>query len=132
MLRFKKIILSSRVVQFLFGLLFFLLLSETWLNHTSLNATTTLTELCLNQERLSEEVQYTVSILLEKAKNTDCEIAGRNLSQLEKLDLSATEIKDLTPLSSFQNLSELYIADNQIVDITPLSSSFLKIPDHLG
>ena len=122
MSRFKKVILSSRIVQFLFGLLFFLFLSETLLNYTSLNATTAFTELCLNQEQLSEKAQYTVSILLEKAQNTDCEIAARDLAQLKQLDLSASEIEDLTPLSSFQNLNQLYLADNQIVDITPLSS----------
>ena len=114
---FKKFLISSRIFQFLFGLLFFLILSKTWLNHTSVNATTAFTELCLNQERLSEEAQYTVSILLEKARNADCEIAARHLAQLDKLDLSATEIKDLTPLSSFQKITELYIADNQIIDI---------------
>ena len=52
---FKKFLISSRIFQFLFGLLFFLILSKTWLNHTSVNATTAFTELCLNQERLSEE-----------------------------------------------------------------------------
>ena len=49
------------------------------------------------------------------------------IEPIETINLSLVNskyklIKDLTPLSSFQNLSELYIADNQIVDITPLSS----------
>ena len=94
MSRFKKVILSSRVVQFLFGLLLFLVISETWLNYTSLNATTAFTELCLNQQKLSEKSQYTVSILLEKAETNDCEIAARHLAQLDQLDLSNREIEE--------------------------------------
>ena len=42
-----------------------------------------------------------MSILLQKAKNTDCEIATRHLAKLKQLDLSALEIEDLTPLSFF-------------------------------
>ncbi|GMT50230.1 MAG: hypothetical protein IEMM0008_1769 [bacterium] len=50
---------------------------------------------------------------------------GRNytinqLKNLKELDLSWTDVSDLTPLKSLTNLEELNLSNTQVIDITPL------------
>jgi Leucine-rich repeat (LRR) protein len=38
------------------------------------------------------------------------------------LDLSATQVVDVSPLAALTNLTELYLSDTQVVDVSPLAA----------
>ncbi len=55
------------------------------------------------------------------------------LNNLQKIHLSSTSVKDLTPLKNLKNLQELDIGDTEVVDLKPLKNlsnlKFLNISD---
>lgn len=64
----------------------------------------------------------TVSILLEVANTTDCELADSKLKSMDKITLKEKQIVDLEPLTSLTNLKSLDLGENKIVDLNPLAS----------
>jgi len=76
---------------------------------------------CKHKDSLSESARHTVEMLLEKAGTSDCDEAGKVLSNLSRLNLYNNQITDITPLSALTNLRALHLNNNQITDITPLS-----------
>ncbi|MEQ8973051.1 MAG: leucine-rich repeat domain-containing protein [Coleofasciculus sp. C1-SOL-03] len=78
-------------------------------------------EWCLNKTSLSAEARKTVEVLLEEAGTSDCKQADDNLSSRTELDLSFSQITDVSSLSGLTNLSLLDLSNNQITDVSPLS-----------
>jgi len=77
---------------------------------------------CKHFDRLSEAAKHTIHVLLDKAGTSDINEANRWLLNKKELDLSRSEISDITPLTSLNHLTHLNLSKNRISDITPLRS----------
>lgn len=78
---------------------------------------------CENRESLAPATRRTVEVLLNQfSKDGNCQKADFEMRSAISLnlDLHQTEISDLSPLSSLNNLNALYLGWNQISDLTPL------------
>ncbi|NEP04621.1 MAG: leucine-rich repeat domain-containing protein, partial [Okeania sp. SIO4D6] len=73
-------------------------------NSTSPENFSTFREWCLNQTNISPTSQYTVKILLQKARTNDCIEADKKLSSLSALSLNNNYIINIAPISSLKNL----------------------------
>ncbi len=81
----------------------------------------TFAELCANKSNLATPTRHTIDRLLQTAGTIDCQQAAQKLSTLTNLDLSNSQIVDLSPLSSLTNLTSINLIDNQITDLKPLT-----------
>ncbi|MEL7036227.1 MAG: leucine-rich repeat domain-containing protein [Cyanobacteria bacterium J06592_8] len=77
---------------------------------------------CLNREKLSPAARRTLSVVLQQAGTFNCARASENLTNLAQLDLSTSQISDISPLQSLTAITRLKLINNQITDITPLKS----------
>jgi internalin A len=113
----------------LVGLSAFSLVSTLSVKANSLEPNNSFTQWCTQKNSVPIATRKTIDILLQRAGTTDCQKADVNLSSLIKLDLSDTNISDLTPLTNFSQLKWLILRKNQIADLQPLSN--LKSLTHL-
>jgi Leucine-rich repeat (LRR) protein len=79
-------------------------------------------QLCEQKNFALPETKHTIDVLLTMSKTKDCKTAWRKLDELEQLDLSHSQIRELSPLSRLNNLRILDLSSNKIVDLQPLSS----------
>ncbi|MGB7518003.1 MAG: leucine-rich repeat domain-containing protein, partial [Spirulinaceae cyanobacterium] len=77
---------------------------------------------CKNREGLTSVARHTVEVLLREAETEDCQLAQRQLTNLNLLNLGENKIKDITPVATLTNLTGLYLGENEIKDITPVAS----------
>lgn len=77
---------------------------------------------CRNKEKLSPAARRTMSVILQRAGTFNCARASENLMNLSQLDLSTSQISDITPLRSLTTITRLKLINNQISDLTPLQS----------
>lgn len=77
---------------------------------------------CLNRDKLSPAARRTLSVVLQQAGTFNCARASENLTSLAQLDLSTSQISDISPLQSLTTITRLKLINNQITDITPLKS----------
>ncbi|MDY7021988.1 MAG: leucine-rich repeat domain-containing protein [Cyanobacteriota bacterium] len=77
---------------------------------------------CLNREKLSPAARRTLSVVLQQAGTFNCARASENITNLAQLDLSTSQISDISPLQSLTTITRLKLINNQITDITPLKS----------
>ena len=54
--------------------------------------------------------------------NNDRYMVGKELLKVNKLELSKTQIVDVTPLAALVHLTNLQLSSNQIVDVEPLAT----------
>ena len=76
--------------------------------------------MCLNQNRLKPDQQYTIRVLQKYAKASNCEQASIRLASIDSISLTDKGIKDLSPIGTLKNLSELNLMNNKIRDLEPL------------
>ena len=81
----------------------------------------TFSDWCDNKRSLSQETRHTINVLLERAETQTCDRAEENLNNLTALDISRSQITDLSPLTSLTNLSEVNLGGNQLTDLSPLA-----------
>ena len=79
-------------------------------------------EWCKHKENISPGAKHTVEILLQISDTSDCDRANELLSNTTELNLKNLQITDISPLSSFTQLTNLILGSNQISDIAPLQS----------
>lgn len=77
---------------------------------------------CLNREQLPIAARRTMSVILQRAGTFNCARASENLMSLSQLDLSTSQISDLSPIQSLKTITRLKLINNQITDLTPLKS----------
>lgn len=80
---------------------------------------------CRHIERLPEEQQHTVKVLLKRAGADDPENAQQILSSMTSLDwLHCSGVTNISPLETFTfgGLRDLNIGGNKISDISPIES----------
>ncbi|MFM6209564.1 MAG: hypothetical protein ACKPEZ_29585, partial [Planktothrix sp.] len=78
--------------------------------------------LCLSQDRVDLETKKTINLLLQIAQTQNCKTADTILSETPQLNLSGYQLKDLSPLQSFNQLKILHLSGNKISNLTPLST----------
>jgi internalin A len=78
---------------------------------------------CKHKENISDEAKHTVEILLQISDTSECDLANELLSNTTELNLKLTQITDISPLSSFTQLTNLILGSNQISDIAQSPSS---------
>ncbi len=77
---------------------------------------------CMNREQLSASAQRTMSVILQRAGTFNCARASQNLMSISQLDLSTSQISDISPLQSLTTITRLKLINNQITDLTPLKA----------
>ena len=77
---------------------------------------------CMNRERLSPDARRTMSVILQQAGTFNCARASENLMNISQLDLSTSQISDISPLQSLTGITRLKLINNNITDLTPLQS----------
>ncbi|WP_413160066.1 leucine-rich repeat domain-containing protein [Capilliphycus salinus ALCB114379] len=77
---------------------------------------------CMNREKLSPAARRTMSMILQRAGTFNCARASENLTNISQLDLSTSQISDISPLGSLTTITQLKLINNQITDLTPLQS----------
>lgn len=76
------------------------------------------TDLCSRRDELPRSARRTINTLLDKAKTEDCAEAQQTLTSRSILDLSSSDVEDLTPLQSLPHLRQLNLYDNRVEDLT--------------
>ncbi len=69
----------------------------------------------------SQEANFTYVALQNKTGTTNCDDLARLILDAKELDLSQSNIQDLTPLETLDNLSVIDLSENRIKDLLPLS-----------
>lgn len=70
---------------------------------------------------LSPAVRSTIESLKKLSQEDTCLSSYNRLNQMVKMDLSHQRLKDVTPLSGFQNLRYLSLRGNAIEDLAPIA-----------
>ncbi|NJK38017.1 MAG: leucine-rich repeat domain-containing protein [Oscillatoriales cyanobacterium RM1_1_9] len=78
-------------------------------------------EWCARRESLPAAAKRTVSVILQQVGTYNCDRASETLSTITHLDLSTSQLIDLTPLQSLESLNSLRLINNQISDLSPLA-----------
>ena len=60
---------------------------------------------CKHKENLSDDAKHTVEILLQISDTSECDRANELLSTTTELNLKLTQLTDISPLSSFTQLT---------------------------
>lgn len=66
--------------------------------------------------------RHTFDILLEKLGESDCLAAAEKALRVRELDLSHSDLNDISPLSHFVALERLNLSFNSIQELAPISS----------
>jgi len=82
------------------------------------------------QTETLHQIIFTESVNLSGQKSINSLEGFQQLINLKKLDISGTEVSDLSPLSGITQLNELNVSNTPVVDISPLGKNAnLKILD---
>ena len=78
-------------------------------------------EICFN-DNLNKDLKHTLNQIQNSIGTDDCELGSEILEKTKKLNLGNRNIRNLSILSSFKNLTSLDLKNNLIKDIGPLQN----------
>lgn len=83
---------------------------------------------CENLNLLPVETGYTYYVMKRLYGGGSCEEAYEKIKNTDRFDLSATYVRDLSPLTHFNHFRSLFLQDNRIQSIAPvLNNSRLEV-----